>query len=131
MDAIGLEILERERAADHRVQAKGPARAGQRIGEPHAGQLEACADELARFYTEFEPMLEGVFSAVENHFARGGNWRERRELEGIRYRVRHAHDLTLMEDRLREFSRLAASPSNALPQRCAAFIGQVRRDQAW
>ena len=37
MDAVGLEILERELAADRKVLADAARKAGQRIGEPRIG----------------------------------------------------------------------------------------------
>lgn len=65
MDAVGLGILERELAADRRVLADAAGKAAERIGETHDGHLEACAYELARFYTVFERMLEGICEAFE------------------------------------------------------------------
>jgi hypothetical protein len=43
MDAVGLEILERELAADRKVLVDAAHRAGRRAEEAHPGHLEACA----------------------------------------------------------------------------------------
>jgi hypothetical protein len=43
MDAVGLEILERELAADRKVLADAAGKAEQRIVESNPGHLEACA----------------------------------------------------------------------------------------
>ena len=77
MDAVGLEILERELAADRKVLADAAYKAGQRAGEAHPGHLEACAFEMARFYTVFERMLESICAAFENHFEHHGDWHEK------------------------------------------------------
>jgi len=60
MDAVGLEILEREMTADCQILADAAGKASQRVREAHPGHLEACAYEVARFYTVFERMLEVV-----------------------------------------------------------------------
>ena len=156
MDAVGLEILERELAADRRVLMDAARNACDRIGETHPGHLEACTYELARFYTVLERMLENVCEAFENHFERDGDWHERlltrlsldlpglrpafipdgavgslRELKRFRHLIRHAYDLTLREDRLRELVHFAAETSNALAAWCAEFLATVRREQNW
>jgi hypothetical protein len=156
MDAVGLEILQRELAADRRVLLDAAGKASDRIGDTHPGHLEACAYELARFYTVLERMLENVCEAFENHFERDGDWHEKlltrlsldlpgmrpalipesavgslRELKRFRHLIRHAYDLTLREDRLRELAQFATETSNALPTWCAEFIAAVRREQNW
>lgn len=156
MDAVGLEILQRELAADHRVLMDAAGKASDRIGERHPGHLEACAYELARFYTVLERMLENICEAFENHFERDGDWHEKlltrlsldlpglrpafipegvvgnlRELKRFRHLIRHAYDLTLREDRLRELVAFAAATNSALPAWCAEFITTVRREQNW
>jgi hypothetical protein len=156
MDAIGLEILERELAADRRVLMDAAGKASDRIGERHPGHLEACAYELARFYTVLERMLENLCEAFENHFERDGDWHERlltrvsldlpglrpalipesavgnfRELKRFRHLIRHAYDLTLREDRQRELAEFAAATSDALPAWHAEFLAAVRREQNW
>jgi hypothetical protein len=156
MDAVGLEILQRELAADRRVLMDAAGKASDRIGETHPGHLEACAYELARFYTVFERMLENICEAFENHFERDGDWHERlltrlsldlpglrpafipetavgnlREVKRFRHLIRHAYDLTLREERLRELVQFAGEASNALPSWCAEFFAAVRREQNW
>ena len=156
MDAVGLEILQGELAADRRVLRDAAGKASDRIGETHPGYLEACAYELARFYTVLERMLENVCAAFENHFERDGDWHEKlltrvsldlpglrpalipesavgslRELKRFRHLIRHAYDLTLREDRLRELVEFATETSNALPTWGAEFITAVRREQNW
>lgn len=156
MDAVGLEILERELTADRQVLRDAAKKASDRIGETHPGHLEACAYELARFYTVFERMLENICEAFENHFERDGDWHERiltrlsldlpglrpalipesavaslRELKRFRHVIRHAYDLTLRQDRLRELTELAAATSSALPAWHAEFLAAVRREQNW
>lgn len=42
MDAVALEILERELAADRRVLMDAAGKASDRIGEGYPGHLEAC-----------------------------------------------------------------------------------------
>ena len=156
MDAVGLEILERELAADRRVLIDAAGKASDRIGESFPGHLEACAYELARFYTVLERMLENICEAFENHFERDGDWHERlltrlsldlpglrpalvpesavgnlRELKRFRHLIRRAYDLTLRDDRLRELVRFAAETNDALPAWCAEFLAIVRREQNW
>lgn len=156
MDAVGLEILQRELAADRCVLMDAAGKAADRIGERHPGHLEACAYELARFYTVLERMLENVCEAFENHFERDGDWHEKlltrlsldllgmrpafipqsavgslRELKRFRHLIRHAYDLTLREDRLRELTQFATETRNALPTWCDEFIVAVRREQNW
>lgn len=156
MDAVGLSILERELAADRRVLADAAGKAAQRIDDTHDGRLEACAYELARFYTVFERMLEGICEAFENHFEHDGDWHERlltrlslelpglrpaflpqpaveqlRELKRFRHLIRHAYDLTLREERLRELVQFAVAIDGAMRAWCDAFVGAVRREQHW
>lgn len=156
MDAVGLEILERELAADRRVLMDAAGKASDRIGETHPGHLEACAYELARFYTVFERMLESICEAFENHFEREGDWHEKiltrlsldlpglrpalipesavgnlRELKRFRHLVRHAYDLILRQDRLLELAQLAAETGSALQAWHADFLAAVRREQNW
>lgn len=156
MDGVGLEILERELAADRRVLLDAARKASDRIGETHPGHLEACAYELARFYTVFERMLENICEAFENHFERDGDWHEKiltrlsldlpglrpalipeaavgnlRELKRFRHLIRHAYDLTLRQDRLRELTEFATATSRALPTWHAEFLATVRREQNW
>lgn len=156
MDAVGLEILERELAADRRVLADAAGKASDRISETHPGHLEACAYELARFYTVFERMLENICEAFENHFERDGDWHEKiltrlsldlpgsrpalipesavgdlRELKRFRHLVSHAYNSSLRQDRLRELAQFAAATSSALPTWCADFLAAVRREQNW
>jgi hypothetical protein len=156
MDFVGLEILERELAADRRVLLDAARKASDRIGETHPGHLEACAYELARFYTVFERMLESICEAFENHFERDGDWHEKiltrlsldlpglrpalipesavgnlRELERFRHLIRHAYDLTLRQERLQELAQFAAQASSALPAWHTEFVAAVRREQNW
>ena len=156
MDAVGLSILERELAADRRVLADAAGKAAQRIDDTHNGHHEACAYELARFYTVFERMLEGICEAFENHFEHDGDWHERlltrlsldlpglrpaflpeaavanlRELKRFRHLIRHAYDLTLREQRLRELAQFAVAADGAVRAWCADFLGAVRREQNW
>jgi hypothetical protein len=156
MDAVGLEILERELAADRKVLADAAHRAGQRAEEAHPGHLEACAYEIARFYTVFERMLENICAAFENHFGHHGDWHEKllarltldlpglrppfllepmlpelRELKRFRHLVRHAYDLSLREDRLRELATIADKVNSAAPELCNTFVRAVKREQNW
>ncbi|MDE2051005.1 MAG: hypothetical protein KGJ72_08305 [Gammaproteobacteria bacterium] len=156
MDAVGLGILERELAADRRVLADAAGKAAQRIGDTHDGHLEACAYELARFYTVLERMLEGICEAFENHFERDGDWHERlltrlsltlpglrpaflpetsveklRELKRFRHLIRHAYDLTLREERLRELAQFCVEADSAVRAWCEDFVAAVRREQNW
>jgi hypothetical protein len=156
MDAVGLEILERELAADRKVLADAAGKAGQRIAEANPGHLEACAYEMARFYTVFERMLENICEAFENHFERHGDWHEKllvrltltlpglrpaflpehalselRELKRFRHLIRHAYDLILRADRLRELAGIVGKADAAVPQWCSSFLAAVKREQNW
>jgi hypothetical protein len=156
MDAVGLEILERELAADRKVLADAAYKAGQRTGEEHAGHLEAGAYEMARFYTVFERMLQNICAAFENHFEHHGDWHEKllarltldlpglrppfvpeamlpdlRELKRFRHLVRHAYDLSLREDRLRELATIVDKVNSATPELCNTFVRAVKREQNW
>lgn len=156
MDAVGLSILMRELAADCAVLAGAAENAGQWIGRPAAGGLEACAYEMNRFYTVFERMLERICEGFENHLDKSGNYHERlvqrlaldlpglrpaflpaealpqiTELRRFRHLVRHAYDLTLRASRLGELIGMAARVSASLPAWCDRFAAEVRREQGW
>lgn len=64
MDLVGLGILEQELAQDRRVLADAATKASQRIADGGPGSAEACAYELARFYTVLEKMFERVCEAA-------------------------------------------------------------------
>ena len=156
MDAVGLEILERELAADRKVLTDAAGKAEQRIAQSNPGHLEACAYEMARFYTVLERMLENICEAFENHFEHRGDWHEKllvrltldlpglrpaflpehtlselRELKRFRHLVRHAYDLILRQDRLRELAAIVGGVNAAAPQWCTSFLGAVKREQNW
>ena len=156
MDALGLEILERELAADRKVMADAAGKAGARIREASPGHLEACAYEIARFYTVFERLLENICEAFENHFERQGDWHEKllvrlgldlpgmrpaffpqdsladlREIKRFRHVIRHAYDLTLREDRLRELVAIVERVNASMLDWCRNFSSAVRREQKW
>ena len=77
MDAVGLEVLMRELAADCAVLAGAAANAIQWIGQPAPGRLEACAYEMNRFYTVLERSLERVCENFENHLEKSGSYHEK------------------------------------------------------
>ena len=156
MDAAGLTILLKELEADYAVAADAAGKAGERIGQKSPGHLEACAYELARFYTTFERMLQRICDEFENHFDKRGDYHEKllqrlslsleeirpafippgkldalRELKGFRHLVRHAYDITLRADRLAELVQLAAEVSAKLPDWCVQFGNKVRAEQHW
>jgi hypothetical protein len=56
---------------------------------------------------------------------------ELRELKRFRHLVRHAYDLTLREDRLRELVTIVSKVDVAMPEWCAGFLAAVRREQNW
>ena len=146
----------RELAADRNVLADAAHKAALRIGEDSPGRLEACAYELCRCYTVLERMLENICESFENHFERQGEWHEKllqrmtldlpglrpaffpaghlpgiRDLKGFRHIVRHAYDLVLREDRMRELVQAAEQLAAALPELCKTFERSVRREQGW
>lgn len=156
MDAVGLEILMRELAADQAVLADAIGNAAQWIGQPVPGRLEACAYEMNRFYTVLERMLERICESFENHFEKRGNYHEKllqrlaldlpglrpaflpaealpelTELRRFRHLIRHAYDLTLRPDRLRELVDMAKRANDALPGWCETFEATVREQQGW
>jgi hypothetical protein len=156
MDAVGLEILERELTADRKVLADAACKAELRAGETQDGHLEACAYEMARFYTVFERMLENICTAFENHFEHHGDWHEKllvrltldlpglrpqfvpesllaelRELKRFRHLIRHAYDLNLREDRLRELATIVDKVNSATPGFCKTFVRAVKHEQNW
>jgi hypothetical protein len=77
VDAAGLTILLKELEVDSHVAADAANKAGERIRQNLPGHLEACAYELARFYTTFERMLERICDEFENHFDKRGDYHER------------------------------------------------------
>ncbi len=134
MDALGLEILLREIAADHVVLSDAVCKAQVRLTERGPGFLEAAAFELGRHYNVLEKIFERVCEGFENHFERRGDYHERllqrmalplpglrpafvpnsvladlRELKGFRRLVRHAYDLCLRESRMRELTDIRNS----------------------
>lgn len=156
MDAVGLAVLMRELAGDCAVLGDAASNAARWIAQPAAGQLEACAYEMNRFYTVFERMLERICESFENHFEKSGNYHEKllqrlaldlpglrpaflptavlpqlSELRRFRHLVRHAYTLTLRPDRLAELVRMAEGISTALPGWCDRFAAAVRREQGW
>lgn len=156
MDALGLAILMRELAADRSVLADAVDNASRWIGQSEPGRLEACAYEMNRFYTVFERMLERICEAFENHLEKSGSYHEKllqrlaldlpglrpafvpiemlpelTELRRFRHLVRHAYDLTLRADRLRELVATAKRTSDAMPEWSAAFEEEVRKQQGW
>lgn len=156
MDSLGLTVLMREIAADRAVLASAADNAARWVEQSTPGALEACAYEMNRFYTALERMLERICESFENHFERNGNYHEKllqrlaldlpglrpafipppalpplTELRRFRHLVRHAYDLTLRADRLRELVSFAKGANDALPGWCDAFEKAVRREQGW
>ncbi len=156
MDSVGLAILMRELAADRAVLAGAAGNAARWVELLAPGALEACAYEMNRLYTVLERMLERICEAFENHFEKSGDYHEKllqrlaldlpglrpaflprqalpdlTELRRFRHLVRHAYDLTLRADRLRELVSFAERASDALPGWCNAFEKAVRREQGW
>lgn len=156
MDAAGLVILLKEIEADFGVARDAARKAAERVGQESPGHLEACAYELARFYTTFERMLERICDEFENHFDKRGDYHERllqrlclslqgirpaflptgrldalRELKGFRHFVRHAYDARLRAHRLKELSKLAEEVAAELPNWCEDFAHKVRSEQGW
>ena len=156
MDPAGLTILLTELSADCAVVADAGRKAGLWLGQANPGHLEACAYELARAYNVLEKMLERICVAFENHFEKRGDYHEKliqrlsldlpgirpafipadrvsdlRELKGFRHVMRHAYDLTLRPDRLRELVTVAGRLADDLPAWCVAFGDKVRSQQGW
>ncbi len=156
MDAVGLAILERELAADAAILREASSAAALRLRERAGGYAEACAYELARFYTVIEKSFERVCVAFENHFDKRQDYHERllqriavdlpgirpalvpaaelgalRDLKGFRHVVRHAYALMLRPTRLAELAADAERISAAFPGWVAAFAAAVRREQGW
>jgi len=111
---------------------------------------------MSRFYTVFERMLENICEAFENHFERQGDWHEKLlarlsldlpglrpaffpehmladvwEIKRFRHLIRHAYDLVLREDRLRELVAIVERIDAAMLEWCANFSRAVRREQKW
>ena len=156
MDATGLTILLKELEADRAVALDAAQKAAQRLKEGSPGRLEACAYELARFYNVIERMFERLCEEFENHFEKRGDFHEKliqrlsldlegirpafipqdrvaevRELKGFRHIMRHAYDLVLREDRLKELTGAAEKLASALPEWFADFERKVRAEQGW
>ena len=156
MDAAGLVILLKELESDCAVAADAAHKAVERSREIAPGHLEACAYELARFYSTLERMLERICDEFENHFEKRGDYHERllhrlslrlegirpafippghvdqlRELKGFRHLVHHAYDVKLRADRLLELSQLAQQVADSLQRWCAEFGDRVRSEQGW
>lgn len=156
MDIVGLAILERELAADAAVMRDAGAKAMLRLNDRAGGHAEACAYELARFYTILENAFERVCLAFENHFDKRHDYHERllqrmaldlpgirpafgpatelaalRDLKGFRHVVRHAYDLTLRPARLTELAADAERIGADFPNWVANFTAAVRREQGW
>jgi hypothetical protein len=156
MDAAGLTVLLAELDADCAVARDASQKAAARIEEDAPGHLEACAFELGRFYNLFEKMLEGICQSFENRFEKQGNYYEKllhrlgldlegirpafiprdrmqdiRELKGFWHVTRHAYDLVLKQDRLKELADIAERLSAELPGWCKQFVRAVRVEQNW
>ena len=156
MDAGGLSILLKEMEADCAVAQDAAQKAALRLREESPGHLEACAYELARFYSVVERMFERLCEEFEHHFEKRGDFHEKliqrlaldlegirpafipkdraadvRELKGFRHVMRHAYDLTLRADRLEELSGIAERLAVELPVWCVSFGKRVRKEQGW
>ena len=156
MDDIGLTILVRELTADATVLRDASAKAVLRLNDRAGGHAEACAYELARFYTVIENAFERVCLAFENHFDKRHDYHERllqrmaidlpgirpafvpttelgalRDLKGFRHVVRHAYDLALRPARLTELAADAERIAADFPTWVANFAAAVRREQGW
>lgn len=156
MDAAGLTVLVKEMEADCVVAEDAGRKAALWLQQKAPGHLEACAYELARFFSVIEKLLERICEGFENHLEKRGDYHERllqrlsldletirpafipkdrladlRELKGFRHLTRHAYDLTLRADRLAELTRIAGKLCDDLPAWCAAFDEQVRTRQGW
>ena len=156
MDAAGLIVLLKELEADTAVVRDAAAKAAEWVEQQHPGHLEAAAYELGRLYSAFERSLERISEDFENHFERRGDYHEKllqrlslelegirpafiaaaklpvlRELKGFRHLTRHAYDLVLREDRLRELAEQAVAFARELPSWCTAFGERVRAEQGW
>lgn len=156
MDAVSLAILERELHADAAVVHAACDRAGVCLAARELGFLEAAAFDLQRAYNVIEQMLERICRTCENHFDRGPDSHERllrrlaldlpglrpafvpasslprlRELKAFRHLVRHAYDVTLREDRMRELHADAVAVAAELPEWIATFCAEQRRRQGW
>jgi hypothetical protein len=156
VDTTALTILVKELEADAAVIRDAAEKAGLRLQQEAPGHLEACAYELGRTYNVLERALERICDAFENHFEKRGDYHEKllqrlalelpgirpgfipadallllRELKGFRHVLRHAYDLTLRADRLRELGDVARKVAEAFPSWCESFARQVRTEQGW
>jgi hypothetical protein len=77
VDALGLDILVREIAADHAVLSDAVHKARTRLAEHGPGFLEAAAFEFGRHYNVMEKIFERVCDGFENHFERRGDYHEK------------------------------------------------------
>jgi len=156
MDAVGLTVLLKEVQADSAVIQNAAQEAASHLTENSRGRLKACAFEMARLYNTFEKILERICIAFENHFKKWGDYHERLlerlalalpgirpvfipkeflsslgELKGFSHVVRHAYNLELREDRLKELVTLADQLAAQLPRWAEDFGKQVRAEQSW
>ena len=156
MDLVGLQVLKQEFDADARILAGAVTKAVEWIDRGRDGDLEACAYEMNRWYTTFERTLERICSAFENHFDRRGNYHEKllhrltldipgirpalipqesvdelTQLRRFRHLIRHAYDLTLRQERLRELVSSAQKLSAVIPAWYDTFEKTVRKEQGW
>jgi hypothetical protein len=156
MDRVGLEILRGELARDAQVIHHAAETAQARFSQDVPGHLEACGFELHRLYNTLEKAFERICGAFETHFERRGDFPERliermalavngvrpaflpeehwdlvRELKGFRHLFRHAYDLKLRADRLRELVAAAAEVAAAFPRWSDVFFAQVMEEQGW
>ncbi|HSH39581.1 MAG TPA: hypothetical protein VK993_12425 [Chthoniobacterales bacterium] len=156
MDVAGLAVLLKELEADAAVVRDAAAKAAQRVEQQYPGHLEAAAYELGRLYSAFERSLERISDDFENQFERRGDYHAKllqrlsldlpgirpafipperlpalRELKGFRHLTRHAYDVVLREDRLRDLARLGVQLADDLPGWSAEFATRVRREQGW
>ena len=153
MDRLTLQILDRELAEDAAVMSQAAGLASQRFHETHPGHLEACGYELNRLYNVLEKAFERIADAFENHFDKRGDYHERliqrlaldipgvrpaffrvqeraaiRELKSFRHIFRHAYDLQLRADRLRELVEIGERVTAQFPTWCDEFVQSVQRE---
>jgi hypothetical protein len=91
MDAIGLTVRERELAADADVLRYAATKAAARMEERAGGHAEACAYELARFYTVLEKAFEAAGPSERARYQRSPDRGALSELdERVRRRAQRA-----------------------------------------
>ncbi len=151
MDPVKLQILEDAWLKDVQVMEASAARMEDRLKEGSVAGWAAAGFEICQVYNVLEKAFERLCETFENNFDKSGSYHGRliermeleirgirpaflageagrsvRELKGFRHLCRHAYDLELEPERLKEIARNARYCVARFRLWCIKFLERVR-----